>query len=104
VSLSPAPYGTNSAYLDLETGEIFYQSEMADIDDIGDEELAWDHMIAILHKNDLDLGRSLVFEFVEITVPDAYGQIRQCSDERGLKVASNVSCIRRTLLESLVPV
>ena len=30
-----APYGTHSAYLNVETGQIFYQSEMADLEESG---------------------------------------------------------------------
>jgi hypothetical protein len=77
------PYGTNSAFLNAETGQILYQSEMADIDDIGDEEMDWDHMIAIPHKNDLDLGQSLVFEFVEANLPDEYRRVRDIFGRRG---------------------
>ena len=32
------PRGENSAYLDTETGKIFYQSEMGDIDEISEED------------------------------------------------------------------
>jgi hypothetical protein len=78
-----APYGTNSAYLNVETGQIFYQSELADIDEIGEEEMDWDQMIEIPHKNDLDLGQSLVFEFVETNLPDDYGRVRDIFGRRG---------------------
>ena len=30
-----APYGTHSAYLNVETGRIFYQSDSADLDENG---------------------------------------------------------------------
>jgi Uncharacterised protein family (UPF0158) len=78
-----APYGANSAYLNLETGEIFYQSEMADITDLGDEEKDWDHIIEIPHKKDLALGQSLVFEFVKVNLPDAYDQVRHMFRRKG---------------------
>ena len=45
--VSSAPYGAHSAYLNAETGRIFYQSEMADIDEIGDEETDWGQMTEI---------------------------------------------------------
>ena len=78
-----APYGTHSAYLNVETGQIFYQSEMADIDEIGDEEMDWGHMIEIPHKNDLDLGQHLVFDFVEANLPDDYQRVRDIFGRRG---------------------
>jgi hypothetical protein len=46
-----------------ETGEIIYTSKMDDLyelpEDIDDD----DKYIVIPHKNDLDLGKALVFEF-----------------------------------------
>ncbi|MCG2775017.1 MAG: hypothetical protein L6406_04970, partial [Desulfobacterales bacterium] len=33
--------------------------------------------IEIPHKNDLDLGRHLVFEFIEEYLPDDYERVRQ---------------------------
>lgn len=56
---------------------------MAGIDEIGDEEVDWDQMIEIPHKKDLDLGQSLVFEFVEINLPDEYGRVREMFGQLG---------------------
>jgi hypothetical protein len=78
-----APYGTHSAYLNVETGQIFYQSETADIDEIGDEEMDWHQMVEVPHKNDLDLGQSLVFEFVEVNLPEEYSRVRDIFGRRG---------------------
>jgi hypothetical protein len=74
VSLSP--YGEHSAYLNKDTGEIKYQSEMGGIDEMTDEEVEGDEWLDIPHKNDLDLGRQLVFEFVETHLDDKYEQVR----------------------------
>ena len=78
-----APYGTNTAYLNLETGEIFYQSEMMGITEPEGEKMDRDQMIEIPHKNDLDLGQSLVFEFVEVNLPDADHQVRDIFRRKG---------------------
>ena len=40
-------------------------------------------MIAVPHKNDLDLGQSLIFEFVEDNLPDAYDEVRYIFRKRG---------------------
>jgi len=85
--VSSAPYGTNSAYLNLETGEIFYRSEMMGITELEGEKMDRDQMIEIPHKNDLELGQSIVFEFVEANLPDAYHRCVTFSDERGRIVA-----------------
>jgi hypothetical protein len=81
--VSAAPYEEHSALLCKDTGEILYRSEMAGIDEIGDEDLDWDKWIEIPHKNDLDLGKQLVFEFVEMRMPDEYGRVEQIFGRRG---------------------
>ena len=76
--VASAMYGMNSAVLCKDTGKILYRSDMAGIDEIEDEDdLDWEQCIEIPHKNDLDLGRNLVFEFVEEYLPDDYGRVLQ---------------------------
>ena len=81
--VSSAGYGMNSAVLCKDTGQVFYSSEMGGIDEIGDEDLDRDKCIDIPHKNDLDLGQRLVFEFVEKHLPDGYHHVRQIFRKRG---------------------
>jgi hypothetical protein len=75
--VNSAGYGMHSAVLCKDTGQIFYRSEMGDVDEVDDEDLDWDKCIQIPHKNDLDLGQSLVFEFVEVHLPDDYDRVGQ---------------------------
>ena len=71
--VSSAMYGMNSAVVCKDTGKILYRSDMAGIDEIEDEDdLDWGQCVEIPHKNDLDLGRNLVFEFVEEYLPDDF--------------------------------
>jgi len=56
---------------------------MGGIDEIGDVDLDWDMCIEIPHKNDLDLGQRLVFEFVETHLPDEYHRVRQIFRKQG---------------------
>ena len=72
-----AEYGMHSAVLCKDTGRIFYRSEMGDLDEIDDENLNWDKCIEIPHKNDLDLGQVLVFEFAQMHLPGDYDRLRQ---------------------------
>jgi hypothetical protein len=81
--VSSASYGECSAYVDIKTGRIHYQSDSAGIDEIGDEEADWEDMIAIPHKNDLDLGRQLVFDFVAARLPHDYDSVRDMFRARG---------------------
>ncbi len=75
--VSSSPYGMNSAYLNKDTGQIFYQSEMSDYDEAGDEDLEGNEWLSVPHQNDLDLGKELVFEFVEDHLDDKYDEVRQ---------------------------
>jgi hypothetical protein len=81
--VSSASYGMHSAVLCKDTGRIFYSSEMGGIDEIGDEDLDWERCIDMPHKNDLDLGQRLVFEFVEKHLPHGYHHVRQIFGRRG---------------------
>jgi len=94
--VSGAPYGENRAVYDKVSGEFLYESAMTDEDEIPDF-IDPDQYIGIPHKNDLDLGRALVFQFIEQTLPDeeetvyrifkrpgAYGRFKDFLDRREL--------------------
>lgn len=74
-------YGMHSAFLNAETGQTFYRSETGGLDEIGEMDL--DNLIEIPHKNDLDLGKALVFRFVGDKLPDDYGRVRDIFARRG---------------------
>ena len=63
--VNSAPMTANVAVICKETGEIFYKSDYGDEDEIPEEVYDREDCIEIPHKNDLDLGRNLVFEFVD---------------------------------------
>jgi hypothetical protein len=65
-------YGMNSAILCKDNGKVLYQSESGDMNEIeGAEDLIdWDNCVEIPHKNDIDLGKKLVFEFVQEKLPE----------------------------------
>jgi hypothetical protein len=81
--VSSAPMTANVAVICKETGEIFYSSDYDDMDEIPEEMWDRDDCIEIPHKNDLDLGRNLVFEFVEQYLPGDYERVRQIFRRRG---------------------
>jgi ribosomal protein S18 acetylase RimI-like enzyme len=81
--VSGAPRGMHTAILCKHTGQIRNRSEGADLDEIGEEEVDWNACIEIPHRNDLDLGRKLVFEFVESALPSDYDRVRQIFRKRG---------------------
>jgi hypothetical protein len=66
-----------------ETGEIFYTSDYDDVDEIPEEVYDRDDCIEIPHKNDLDLGRNLVFEFIEQYLPGDFERVRKIFRRKG---------------------
>ena len=98
--VASAMYGMNSAVLCKDTGKMLYRSDMAGIDEIEDEDnLDWEECIEIPHKNDLGLGRNLVFEFVEEYQPNDYERVRQMFRRKGAYSNYKALLERRGLLE-----
>ncbi len=75
--------GEHSAFFCPEKEHIFYQSEMSGTDELLEDDVEEDDCIAIPHKNDLDLGQRLVFEFVDSHLPADYDRVRQIFGNRG---------------------
>ena len=89
----------NYAMFCPKTGKFFYQSEMLGLDETNNDGEDVDHAgcIGIPHKNDLDLGQRLVFEFIETNLPEkieyverifrkrgAYSKLKELLDSKGL--------------------
>ena len=72
----------NSALLNKKTGKIYYRSEMAGEDDFP-ENIKSEEYIEIPHKNDLDLGVRLVFDFVSKYIPKEYEEVEYIFRKRG---------------------
>jgi hypothetical protein len=71
-----------SAYLNRRTGKWYLTSELGDSDELPDDIEENDDYLKIPHWNDLDLGRNLVFEFIEQRLPSAIEQVHgffQCA-------------------------
>jgi len=81
--VSMAPIYTNHAILCKKTGEVYYSSEYGDSDEIPEEIYENDDCIEIPHKNELDLGTNLVFEFVEKNLPEKYEYVRNMFRKSG---------------------
>ena len=89
----------HSAYICLDTGKIYWHSDLVDLEE---EELpedldTSDRYIAVPHKNDLDLGCRLVFAFIDQELPGdsdtvagyfrqrgAYGRLKDLLHRRGM--------------------
>jgi hypothetical protein len=67
---------TNYAILNLETGDIYYKSDMIDEEEFPEDIEESDDYIWIPHKNDLDLGKELVFAFARECIPEQFNEIK----------------------------
>ena len=81
--VSSAPMTENSAIICIKTGAIFCKSEYDDEDEIPEDVYDQEDCIEIPHKNDLDLGRNLVFKFVEQYLLEDLEQVRRIFRKRG---------------------
>ena len=96
IFVSQDPYYECTAFINRESGDIYYHSEIAELDelpaDIDDDE----KYITVPHRNDLDLGKSLVFKYVATRLPGdadavsrifsrkgAYSRYKQLLEQRG---------------------
>jgi hypothetical protein len=75
----------NSAVLDRESGEIYYKSDQFDDDDEKFPEDVEENnkYIFIPHKNDLELGRAVVFKFVSENLQDSLELVRNFFRHKG---------------------
>ena len=91
--------GENEAYLDRQSGKIYWHSEFGDNDeelpdDIGDEKY-----ISIPGKRELDLGKSLASDFAREFLPDDYDEVRHIFSRRGAYRRYKDLLVRRDALE-----
>jgi hypothetical protein len=72
-----------AAYISTSTGKIYYVSDLTGDDELPEDAEESDDSISVPHKNDLNLGRNLVFSFVRQELPDAYGDVSDIFRKRG---------------------
>ncbi len=88
------------AYLNKKTGETYYISELGDSDeDLPEDLYENEDYIEIPHKNDLNLGRNLVFEFVANRLPEDLDKVHDFFRKKGAYSCFKDLLERRSLLE-----
>lgn len=105
--VASATISEHSAFIHRKTGEIFYftdckpkSSQPADhIPDLEEIENNSDDYIQVPSKFDLDLGKRLVFQFVNETIPDEFKFVRRFFDRRGAYSRLKSYLERKGLLE-----
>jgi hypothetical protein len=68
------PY-QNQAYIDKESGKIYWHSEFGDNEEELPDDIDDEKYIEIPHKNELDLGKSLVLDFTYRNIPEQTGKV-----------------------------
>lgn len=93
--------GENQAILDTQTGRLYWHSEIGDNfeEDELPEDLDGERCIEIPHKNELNLGRALVFDFVQQFLPDDYDDVRDIFRRRGAYGQFKAMLVRRGALD-----
>ena len=81
--VSSAPGYEHQAFLDRETGKIYWQSETVEDFDELPEDIEDDKYIAIPHKKELGLGKSLVLDFAYKYLPDEAEEIEAIFRRKG---------------------
>jgi hypothetical protein len=81
--VSSAPLFENDAYFNGETDEFYYVSALGDSDELPDDLEENDKYVSLPHKNDLDLGRELVFAFVSARIPGEFENVKRIFSRKG---------------------
>jgi hypothetical protein len=81
--VSSGGMGENEAYLDRQSGKIYWHSEFGNNDEELPDDIDDEKYIAIPDKIELDLGKPLVLGFAREFLPDDYGEVCQIFSRRG---------------------
>jgi hypothetical protein len=73
----------HNAYLCKETGQMFYTSEIGDSDELPEDIDDLEKYMVIPHKNELDLGKTLVLEFTSTYLPEEIDKVYSIFRRRG---------------------
>jgi hypothetical protein len=83
--VSSSALSENTAHISLDTGKIYWRSELLDLEtedsprDLEDS----DRYLEVPHKNKLDLGRPLAMSFIEQELPEEVGTVAAFFQRRG---------------------
>ena len=97
--VSSGGMGENEAYLDRQSGKIYWHSEFGDNDEELPDDIDHKKYISIPDKRELDLGKPLVLDFAREFLPDDYEEVRQIFSRRGAYRRYKDLLVRRGALE-----
>lgn len=73
----------HNAYISLDTGQVFWVSDLLDEDEAPPDLETSDRYLEIPHKNELDLGKNLVQRFVASRLPEDAEEVESIFSRRG---------------------
>jgi hypothetical protein len=91
--------GENEAYLDRQSGKIYWHSEFGENDEELPDDIDDEKYISIADKRELDLGKPLVLDFAREFRPDDYDEVRHIFSRRGAYCRYKELLVRRGALE-----
>jgi hypothetical protein len=91
--------GENEAYLDRQSGKIYWHSEFGDNDEELPDDIDDKKYTAIPDKRELDLGKPLVLDFARGFLPEDYDEVRRIFSRSGAYRRYKDLLVRRGALE-----
>jgi len=91
--------GENEAYLDRESGKIYWRSEFGDSDEELPDDIDDKRYILIPDMRELDLGKPLALDFARKFLPDDHDEVRHIFSRRGAYRRYKDLLVRRGALE-----
>jgi len=76
------PYD-HTVYLSRSTGQTYYRSDLADIDELPEDVDENDDYVELPNTYDLDLGKQLVWDFVDRQIPGLKYKVKKIFSRRG---------------------
>jgi hypothetical protein len=97
--VSSGGMGENEAYLDWQSGKIYWHSEFGDHDEELPDDIDDEKYISIPDKREPDLGKSLVLDFAREFLPYNYDEVCHIFSQRGAYSRYKDLLVRRGALE-----
>src|SRR5438067_9340534 len=97
--VSSGGMGENEAYLDRQSGKIYWHTEFGENDEELPDDIDDEKYISIPDKKELDLGKPLVLDFAREFLPDDYDEVRHIFSRRGAYTRYKELLVRRGALE-----
>jgi hypothetical protein len=97
--VSSSGMGENEAYLDRQSGKIYWHSEFGDNDEELPDDIDGEKYIAIPDKRELDLGKPLVLDFARQFLPEDYDEVHRIFSRRAAYRRYKDLLVRRGALE-----